>query len=182
MVSLYDKTVEFVDKAFKGKKPHFERTVYWFEKFSPVFSEAHKIAAYAHDIERAFRSDDTDNVDYNGEFYTKYHPEKGAEILGDFLKQQGANETMIEKVKQLIRKHEVGGDAEQDALMDADSVSYFETNAEMFVKERAKKEGYEKIKGKFDWMFNRIKSAKAKEAARANYEKWSRELKEKTVS
>ncbi len=75
-----------------------------------------------------------------------------------------------------MSKHEFGGDAEQDALMDADSVSYFETNAEMFVRERAKAEGYEKIKGKLDWMFDRIKSKKAKDAARGNYEKWIGEL------
>ena len=61
--------------------------------------------------------------------------------------------------------------------MDADSVSYFETNAETFVKEKAPIEGYEKIKGKFDWMFNRIKSDAAREAARPNYLKWSEALK-----
>lgn len=175
-MSLYDRTVEFVDKAFKGKKPHFERTVYWFEKFSPVFSEAHKIAAYAHDIERGIKGER--DKDYLSPDFLKQHQEDGAVIIAEFLKQEGADETTIEKVKHLIRAHEVGGDAEQDALMDADSVSYFETNAEMFVTKKAPIEGYEKIKGKFDWMFNRIKSEMAREAARPNYQKWSAALKE----
>lgn len=176
-MSLYEKVTEFVDKSFKGKKPHFERTVFWYEKFSPVFSEAHKIAAYAHDIERAFRDDDMSHGDYNGEFYTKYHPEKGAEIIGEFLKQNGADAKTVTKVQYLVSKHEVGGDAEQDALMDVDSVSFFETNAETFVTKKALVEGLEKIQGKLDWMFNRIKSGVAREAARPNYEQWSEELK-----
>src|SRR3989338_4048612 len=170
-MSLYEKIVKFVDWSFKSKKPHFERTVYWFEKFSPMFSEAHKIAAYAHDIERGVRGER--DKDYLNPDFLKQHQEDGAEIMAEFLKNQNADEKTIEKVKHLISKHEVGGDAEQDALMDADSVSYFETNAEMFVNERAKKEGYEKIKGKLDWMFNRIKSDTAREAARDNYLKWS---------
>lgn len=175
-MSLYEKVVEFVDEAFKEKKAHFERAVFWMEKFVPNYSESHEIAAYAHDIERAFRDDSIEHGAYNGEFYIKYHPEKGAEIIGDFLSEQGVDRQSIEHVKHLIRKHEVGGDAEQNALMDADSVSFFETNAEMFVKKKAPVEGYQKIKDKFDWMFNRISSDERKEFARANYEKWISEL------
>jgi hypothetical protein len=35
--------------------PHFERTVYWLEKFLPNCSYIECIAAYGHDIQRAFR-------------------------------------------------------------------------------------------------------------------------------
>ena len=55
-------------------------------------------------------------------------------------------------------------------------VSYFETNAEMFVRERAKVDGYKKVKDKLDWMFNRISSEIARDAARPNYKKWRKEL------
>ena len=54
--------------------------------------------------------------------------------MNKFLQENGADEATISKVTHLIGKHEVGGDLEQDILMDADSVSFFETNAEMFVK------------------------------------------------
>ena len=106
----------------------------------------------------------------------KRHSEGGAKIIGEFLEKNGADTETINKVKHLINKHEIGGDTEQNALMDADSVSYFETNAEMFVNEKAPKEGYEKIKEKFDWMFNRISSEEHKVFARENYEKWSKAL------
>lgn len=172
---LYAKTVKFVNDSFNGKNVrHFERTVFWFEKFVPNFTEAHKIAAYAHDIERGIMKER--DRDYLNRDFLIQHMEDGARIMGDFLKKEGADDIFIEKVKHLIRGHEIGGDEEQNALMDADSVSYFETNAEMFVKVRVKEDGYEKVKGKIDWMFNRISTEEHKKFARENYIKWSKVL------
>jgi len=175
---LYEKVAEYVNKSFKGKQViHFERTVFWFEKFYPQFTEAYRIAAYSHDIERAFRDEDKKAPeDYLNPTFLKYHQEKGAEIISEFLEKQGASQEVISKVKHLISKHEVGGDEEQNALMDADSVSFMETNAEIFVNKKAPIEGYDKVKEKLDWMFNRISSREAKEIVRPNYEKWSAEL------
>jgi len=178
-MSLYEKVVAFVDISFHDvlQKRHFEKTVFWFERFLPGLTEAHRIAAYAHDSERAFR-DETKRVpqNYLDADFLRYHCEKGAEIIGIFLSENGAGEADIEKVKHLISGHEFGGDLEQTALMDADSVSYFETAVEMFVSKRASIQGYEKIKEKLDWMFNRISSPERKAFAKENYEKWSIEL------
>ncbi len=174
-LDLYKKTVDFVNASFKGKNlKHFERTVYWYEKFVPNFTEAHRIAAYAHDIERGIMKGR--DRDYLNQDILKQHMDNGAGIMGDFLKKEGADDSLIEKVKHLISRHEVGGDEDQNALMDADSVSYFETNAEMFAKERVKEDGYEKVKGKLDWMFDRISTEEHKQYARENYVKWSRVL------
>ncbi len=173
-MSLYDKVVQFVDKSFKGRKAHFQRTVFWLEKFLPNVTDAHRIAAYAHDIERAIKGE-KDRDYLNTDILTR-HQEEGAKIMQKFLTKQNADEKTIKTVENLISKHEVGGDEDQNALMDADSVSYFETNVEMFVRERAEKEGYEKIKAKLDWMFDRISLPERKEFARENYEKWSGEL------
>ncbi|HEV7449010.1 MAG TPA: DUF4202 family protein [Candidatus Paceibacterota bacterium] len=176
-MNLYEQTVEFVGEAFKGKVAHFERTVFWYEQLLPQLTEAHRVAAYAHDIERALRDKNTpDTENYLDPEFLKRHQEGGAKIMADFLREKGADDMTIDKVSHLISKHEVGGDAEQDALMDADSVSFMETNAEMFVTKKAPTEGYEKVKEKLDWMYNRINSPEAKEAARANYERWSAEL------
>ena len=176
-MELYDKTVEYVDQSFKGEqKPHFERTVYWLQQFLPDFSEAHRIAAYSHDIERAFQDKKKVTENYLDPEFLKNHQEKGAKIMSDFLLSQGATKDVIEKVAYLISKHEVGGGAEQNALMDADSVSFFETNAEMFVNKKAPAEGYGSVKEKLDWMFNRISNEDHKKFARENYERWSREL------
>jgi len=174
-MDLYNKTVGFVNNAFEGKNvKHFERTVYWFEKFYPAFTEAHRVVAYSHDIERGIMKER--DRDYLNQDFLKQHMEDGAWIMGDFLKKEGARDDVIQKVKHLIGKHEVGGDTEQNALMDADSVSYFETNVEMFVTKGVLEDGYEKVKGKLDWMFNRISSKEHKIFARENYEKWSKTL------
>ncbi|HEV7423911.1 MAG TPA: DUF4202 family protein [Candidatus Paceibacterota bacterium] len=173
-MDLYSKVIEYVDISFGGKKTHFERTVYWLEQILPNITDTERIAAYSHDIERAIKGE-TDR-DYLNLEILRRHQEDGAEIIGEFLQKNGADEETINKVKHLVSKHEVGGDAEQNALMDADSISYFETNAQHFVEQRAKTEGYKKIKEKFDWMFNRISSEERKNLARKNYEKWSKEL------
>ncbi len=173
-MNILEKTIVYVDQSFKGKqKAHFERTVYWLEKFLPDFAEAHAVAAYSHDIERAFRDESTTvPKDYLDKYFLRFHQEKGAEIMKEFLTKEGQSEDFIKIVTHLISRHEEGGDEAQDAMMDADSVSFFETNAEMFVIKKASLEGYEKVKSKLDWMFTRISSEQAKTVARPNYKKW----------
>lgn len=177
-MSLYEKVIQFVDESFGGKqKPHFERTVFWFEKFISNIGEAERIAAYGHDIERAFRDPNkTVPENYLDPEFLKNHQDGGAEIIANFLKNENAPNEIIEKVKHLISKHEVGGDTDQNALMDSDSISFFETNAEMFVNKKAPIEGYKNVKEKLDWMFNRISTEEHKNFARENYEKWIKEL------
>ncbi len=178
LMNFYRKTLNFVNKVIPDEqKAHFERTVFWMEKFSPIFTEAHRIAAYCHDIERAFNDKKNEQVEnYLDPAFLKDHQEKSAEIISNFLKSENAPKDLIDKISHLISKHEVGGDEEQNALMDADSVSFFETNARMFIVKKAPVEGYEKIKEKFDWMFNRICSEDHKHYARINYKKWLAEL------
>ena len=136
--TLLQKTIKFVDTAFgdriETQRPHLEQTVYWMKKFYPTYEEAHLIAAYAHDIERSLQSN---NViipeDYTNIEFLKNHQETGAKMMAEFLLQENAPESLINKVQELISKHEVGGSVEQTALMDADSVSFLETNSERFV-------------------------------------------------
>ena len=175
---ILQKTKDFVDQSFGGKqKEHFERTVYWLEQFSPVFSEAHAVAAYAHDIERAFRDPSIPEPDdYLAISFLRDHEEAGAKIMADFLREQGQSEEFIQTVRHLISRHEEGGDAEQDALKDADSISFFETSAEIFVTKKAPEEGYAKVKRKLDWMYNRISSSEAQTVVKENYQRWSAEL------
>ena len=54
MNSLLKKTIAYVDKSFGEKKEHFDRTLYWVLKLKPDADEALQIAAYSHDIQRAF--------------------------------------------------------------------------------------------------------------------------------
>lgn len=178
-MDLYNKVVEYVDSSFGEKKAHFERTVYWIEKLLPKATEAHKIAAYAHDIERAFRDKKKMVPDnYLDEGFLKNHQGKGVIIISEFLKSVNAPCDTIDKVMCLVGCHEIGGDKDQNALMDADSISFFETNAEMFVTDKAPIEGKDKVKEKLDWMFNRISTDEHKKLAKANYKKWIKKLEE----
>jgi hypothetical protein len=45
-MTLFDEVVAFVNDAFGGKNiKHFERTVFWYDRFLPGLSEAHKIGS-----------------------------------------------------------------------------------------------------------------------------------------
>jgi|SRR3989344_4883407 len=176
MTELFEKARKFVEESFQGNKPqmlHFDRTVYWLQQLKPDADEAFLIAAVGHDIERATRMGKEGLGRTDKGFLDKddltYHQERGAEIMGDFLEQNQVNTKLIERVKYLISKHEVGGDDDQNLLKDADSLSFVENNADFFIS-RLDKLGYEKIKEKFDWMFNRITDQKAKEIAKPFYE------------
>lgn len=168
----FSKVKKFVDESFSDKHhlKHFERTVYWVKKLHPDANEAILIAAYAHDIERAFRKKN-DNINLTGKKKMQFHQKEGAEIIACFLEDEGAEKKLIKAVKSLILKHEEGGGRGQDILKDADSISFFETNVDFFVNELIKKTGRGAIKEKFDWMFARISSIKAKRIAKPMYEK-----------
>ena len=176
----YAKVEKFVSAAFlkssnAGDMKHFERTVFWLKELKPDADEAMLIAAFAHDIERAFRNERTYNKitgsdkGFTSQAHLQYHQETGAKIISDFLTAQHAPPDLVSKVSNLISKHEVGGTEEENILKDADSISYFETQIDMFLKDKVKSAGEEKVRVKFEWMFNRITSPKAKTLAEPMY-------------
>lgn len=181
MNELFKKTREFVKESFKNEAQmlHFDRTVYWLQYLKPDADEAFLIAALGHDIERAFRTAEyglgKDKKSYLDKDHLTLHQEKGAEILGEFLQKNGADIAIAERVKHLVSKHEVGGDTDQNLLKDADSISFLENNTQIFLS-RIGKLGYNAIKEKFDWMYNRISDPKAKEIAAPFYKKMIQEL------
>lgn len=183
MTELFNSTREFVERSFKNdpvQMRHFDRTVYWLQELKPDADEAFLIAALGHDLERAFRDKDEDDKHkaakgFKDPEFLKYHQEKSAEILADFLKKEGAAKAFIKRVIHLVSRHEVGGDADQNLLKDADSLSFLENNAERFL-ERLDKVGYDKIKEKFDWMYERITDPRAKEIGKPFYEQMLRQL------
>jgi hypothetical protein len=180
---LFKQVKEFVNSSFNHKGiNHFEQTVYWVKKLKPDADEALLIAAYAHDIQRAFRGSQIEKAikkskkGFNDKKLMKLHQEKGAEIMGKFLEKEGADKNLIERVKHLISRHEWGGDDNQNLLKDADSLSFFECNIEHFIKIKAREMGKDKVKAKFDWMYERITSPKAKKIAKPIYQKAIKDL------
>jgi hypothetical protein len=109
---------------------HLLRTEHWLLELDPEASEALRLAAVLHDIERAFpdteagwdSSRDADSPEYN-----RWHQDRCARIAGDWLVEQGARPELVEEVRALIRVHEDGGWHEADLLQAADSLSFLET-------------------------------------------------------
>jgi len=177
--NMLDKVKQFVNESFgkgvneKGSE-HFEQTIYWAQQLKPDADEPILIAAYAHDIARAFRKENSEETFKNRELddpeILKEHQEEGARIMADFLRKEGYDEGSIKRVYDMIRRHEEGGDEESDLIKDADSISYLEINAVKHIK-WIDNLGKDKIKNKIDWMYNRISSDKAKELANPLYEK-----------
>ncbi|MEK7611241.1 MAG: DUF4202 family protein [Patescibacteria group bacterium] len=180
MVEIYFPLVRnFVDEVHQkaGKAQglrHFDRTVYWLKQLKPEADEALLIAAYAHDIERAYRDSTYNKIDksekgFQDKGHLIYHQETGAKIMSDFLIGIEAPVELIARVAMLISKHEIGGNPDQNLLKDADSVSFLETQVDHFVTEQVAVRGKEKVKEKFDWMYNRITSPNAEEVAKPWY-------------
>jgi hypothetical protein len=182
-MTVYEETERYVIKEFTraGKErhiPHFLRTVYWVERLKPGADEALRIAAIAHDIDRAFntREEQWIGTSVRDETYLREHQEEGARIIGEFLAQHTRDHALIQRVRDLVSHHEVGGNSDQNLIKDADSVSFFENNTEMFIKKHRARGGYARMKEKLDWMFDRITSAEAKAIARPQYEEAIRSL------
>jgi hypothetical protein len=174
---LLDKTIKYVDGLFGEKDPHFVRALHWALQIDPDAVLEVQIAAYAHDVERAL-------YEYNwgaflmDEKVLKDHQENGARAIHDFLIKEGSDPDFAARVKAIIEKHEVGGTYEQNIVKDADSISYFETNALKHVA-WAEKFSAKEVRAKFDWMWDRMTFDKAKDFARSFYEEAVTKLKEK---
>lgn len=162
-VEIFTKSY-FISHGFKRQIKHLERTVYWVKKLNPEADDALLIAAMAHDIGNAYRWKELSGGfrrSFTNKGLLERHQREGAEIIETFLKKESADEKLIRRVKNLISKHEEGGSKDQNTLKDADSISFFENNINHFLKD-VDRNGKEKTKQKFDWMYKRITSKEAK--------------------
>lgn len=185
-MNFYPLVVSFVKEAFEraGKErniPHCERTVHWVTTLDPACSEALRIAAYAHDCERAFRDLKAKGAaerskGFLDEVFLRNHQMRGARIVGDFLRAQHADDALIRHAEALIACHEIGGTHEADILRDADSVSFFETQAPYFLSHLLSEVGAGKIRDKFAWMFERITHPEARRVAKPMFEEVMKSL------
>ena len=171
--NLYEKVEGIVTERFiqADKEPvllHSRRTVYWLLQLKPDADEVLKIAALAHDIERASPPVLEPMVGASAKGwldpeFLRRHSEKGARIIGELMDGLKADPGTIEQVKLLVAGHEFAGTEAQNVLKDADSVSFFENNVGKFVQLNAKKFGKKKVRAKFEWMYGRITSETAKQ-------------------
>ena len=136
---------------------HAENTLQWLLKIYPEADISLKIAAIGHDIERAIpervKREDFKNYDD----FKKAHAKRSAEILKKILLKFNLSDSIINKVYNLVEKHEHGGDFYSDILKDADSLSFFDNNIQYLFK----REGFEKTLERAIWGYKRL-SDKAK--------------------
>jgi kynurenine formamidase len=109
---------------------HLERTLDWLLVLDADASEAARIAAVTHDIERAYPDDAArwDSArDWDSPEYNRWHQDRCAEIVAAGLRERGASEELTREVAGLVRVHEEGGWLEADLVQAADSLSFLET-------------------------------------------------------
>lgn len=174
MDELYQKTKAWVEEIYFNAD-HLVRTAHWVKELDPNASETLILASLVHDIERAFRQGRNTPVlksrKWDDPILNRWHSERSARFVKDFLKKENADPDLIEGVLKLVSHHEEGGWKEADLLKDADSISFLEVNVLFFISRIPKELSKKEVKKKFDYMFKRIGSKKAKKIARSFYEK-----------
>lgn len=162
---------------------HLQRTLDWVLVLAPDAGGAVRLAALTHDMERAYPAPDAPVADARKPIpdpaYERAHQQRSAQIVSDWLREQGADAELIEQVRALVAAHEEGGWPEADLLQAADSLSFLETNVELFVRYAREGKHYytpERIRDRMRYMYERIRLPSARELAWPLYEAALRQI------
>jgi len=170
---LLEKLKDWISKNHKAKE-HLLAMEKWIKVVYPQADDAMIIAAVAHDIERAFPLEEgevkPEKKNWDDVTYLTWHGKRSARFIESFLENNDADPKLVEKVKNLVEAHDLGGDDEKDALKDADSISFLENNADIFIDSLEKGKTIDQIHDKFDIMYNRISSPESRQLAKRYYD------------
>jgi hypothetical protein len=145
---------------------HLLKALEWVDRLAPGASEAIRLAALTHDMERAFGGPDAIPIIMNSREYEKAHSNRSARIVGSWLRENGADPELTQDVEALIRVHEWGGSADANLVQAADSLSFLETNVDLMIEfARTGKYPAVDISSKLDQMFERIQLPRARAIA-----------------
>jgi len=162
---LKDELGKIISKSTTIEDPgHSRLTLEWVLKLKPDADEALRIAALAHDIDRAVNGSIEDKLPKDLPDIAKVkqqHALRSADITCRMMAKLGYDDNIVKKVRYLIENHESGGNEEANILMNADCMSFFEHNIYFYVK----KKGKEKTKNKIRWICKRM-SPEAKRLVR----------------
>jgi hypothetical protein len=171
-LSLEERALAWIEPYWNAD--HLVRTRDWLVELDPDAGEAARLAALTHDMERHFPGGPIQDLAVwpEGESeYRRLHSERSAQIVGDWLRDERAGDELVADVERLIVAHEVGGEPDEDLIQAADSLSFLEVNPKVlagwYTSGRASKE---RAKAQGQWMFERIKLARARDLARPLYE------------
>ncbi len=132
---------------------HSKNTLEWLLKLNPDADEALKIAALAHDIERAIENRKVKRKDYKD--YDKFknaHALNSANISVEIMKKFDISTELTNNVFHLIRFHETGGSRRVNILRGADGISFYHVNLPEYFRRNSKKE----TKQRWVWGYKRL--------------------------
>lgn len=131
---------------------HARNTLFWLKQLDPQADEILQLAALAHDIERS-ASNPVSPKDYHD--YSEYkfaHAKKSGQIAFDIILDVGYTALDCKRISRIIESAEFESlDPEIQLLCDADSISFFDNNLELYLK----KKGLDKTVYKVVFMYDR---------------------------
>jgi hypothetical protein len=151
---------------------HLIRTRAWLLELDPEATEALRIAALTHDIERDFPGGPAQSADVpaNDRKYRDAHQARSVEIVSAWLREQGRAD-LVAAVSDIVGTHEWGGSPGADLVQAADSISFLETTArEAPGWIRNGRYSRERTVDQITWMYARIRLPRARELAHPFYE------------
>ena len=161
---LIDAARAWVIERYPYNRHHLLKTLEWLDRVAPGSPEPVRLAALTHDMERAFPGPDQPVIKtLSDPEYERLHSLRSARIVGAWLRDQHASETLVEHVEALIVAHEFGGWPEADLVQAVDSLSFLESNIELFLGfVRSGKHPAHEVRKKFNSMFGRIQIPRLK--------------------
>lgn len=173
--ALLDAARQWVIEQYPYNSNHLIKTLEWLDRIAPDATEAMRLAALTHDMERAFPGPDQpvhkvirgfDDFEYN-----TAHSARSERIVGEWLQQQGVDEALVRQVEKLVLVHEDGGWPEANLIQAADSLSFLDTNVDLFLNmARSGKRSLDEVAIKLDYTYERIQVPEAQKLARPLYE------------
>ena len=171
-MTLEDRALVWIEPYWNAE--HLVRTRDWLHELDPHASEALRLAAVTHDMERHFPGGPVEDLSGAPEENTEYrrlHSERSASIVGDWLAGEGAPDGLVQDVRRLILAHETGGTEDEDLVQAADSLSFLEVNAPVMVRWfTSGRCDRERSKAQLRWMLERIRVPRARELGQPLYE------------
>jgi len=170
--ALVEAARRWVVEKYPYNRDHLVRALDWLDQLAPGSREAVRLAALTHDMERAFPGPDSPHMNsLNDPVYNRLHAERSARIVGMWLRANGAVEALAREVEVLILAHETGGWLEADLVQAADSLSFFDTNIDLFLGfVRSGKFSAADVRWKFEHSYDRIRLPDAKGLALPMFE------------
>ncbi len=145
---------------------HADNTLEWLLRLEPDADQALRLAALAHDIDRAIEEIKVRRGDFNDyDVFKAAHARNGAKILRPILNACGVAGDIVDEACRLVEVHEVGGDPRSDLLKDADSISYFDVNLPLYYQ----REGWQETKRRSSWGYRRLSARARKIVENINY-------------